>query len=100
MIKTGIILILLIALAAAAFMTRLGEADFHQYVRQQMTADAGGNFISKLLLEARIRGYIDDCEFHDNYLWTSVTRDGQTVYTGAFNHWFEGAGEQPVKSDA
>ena len=88
MIKSLVILALLVALLAAAFFTRPSEASYQQLVREKMTADAG-NFFEKLLLDRRINGYLDDCEFHDRYLWVDVTRDRQTIYTGAFNHWFE-----------
>ena len=88
MLKSIAILVLLLALLAAAFFTRPSRASFDGMIRQKMTDDPG-NILEKFFLDRRIKSYLDSCKYEDRYLWVDVTRDGQTIYTGVFNHWFE-----------
>jgi hypothetical protein len=88
MIKTVIILGLIVVLAAGASISRPSKASFDQLIRDKMTADAG-NILDKILLEHRIKSYLDDCKYNDHLLWVDVTKGGEKIYTGAFSKWFE-----------
>lgn len=99
MIKTLLILVLSVALLAAAFFTRPSQADFSEYVTKQFGAASSGNTLERIFGKSRAEAFLDDCTFQDRYLWVEVQRDGQTIYTGAFDHWFErDALAKPVKS--
>ena len=86
--KTFLIIVLSLALAAAAFFTCPSQVSFRNHVRTMMAAEAGSEG-QRALLTASADDYLGGCEFKDRYLWVSVTRDGQAMYTGAFAHWFD-----------
>lgn len=86
--KTMIILILLLALAAAAFFTRPSEDSFKQYILDQKTS-GDSNPIKQIVDEGRAQQFLDQCTLHDRLLWVDVQQDGKTIYTGAFSHWFD-----------
>jgi hypothetical protein len=88
--KSFIILILSVALLAAAFFTRPSQQDFKRFVVQHKTQN-DNNVISKVVDQAVAEHFADGCTYRDNYLWTSVQRDGKTLFTGAFSHWFSHA---------
>ena len=87
MIKSLIILVLAVALSAGAFLSRPKPAEFKPFIKQKIEQDAkslGG----KLMAGFQVDHYVDSCTINDRLLWVSVQRDGKTVYTGAFNHWW------------
>jgi hypothetical protein len=85
--KTLLILILTVALLAAAYYTKPSPPQFKQFVVDQTTAQ-DKNFFSRGWDKMRAEGFVDSLQFQDHYLWTNVQQNGQTVYTGAFGHWF------------
>ena len=93
MIKTTLILLLSLALAAAAFFTRPSEKDFRELVIEHLGAgsSAGGDPIDRIFNRGRAEAFLSTCEFKDRYLWVEVRRDGQTEFAGAFAHWFNRA---------
>ena len=100
MVKRLLIVVLSLALLGAAAATRPSEASFQSLVRQRMSEGADG-FFDKLLLGGRIDGYLRGCVYRNRVLWADVEKDGRTIYTGAFGHWFErGEGMRaPAKVD-
>ncbi len=88
MIKTVLILALSVALLASAFFTRPTEADFREYIGGKF-GPSKRNALEKIFRKSRSEAFLDDCTFKDRYLWMEVRKDGQTIYTGAFDHWFE-----------
>lgn len=84
--KTLLILVLLIALAAAAFLTKPTQADFKTYIQQGQS-----NMLSLkgIVNNLETSSYLNSLDFHDRILWTTVTQAGQTQYIGAFGHWFK-----------
>ena len=88
--KSILILILSLALASAAFFTRPTRADFKNYIVQQGTK-GDGNVFAKGWDEYQAKNFADNCDFKDRFLWVDVQKDGQSVYTGAFSHWFDRA---------
>jgi hypothetical protein len=92
MIKSLVILILAIALAAGSFLSRPKPEEFAPYIKQQMSKSASGP-IERFLANNNADSYLKSCTVKDRYLWIAVEKDGKTVYTGAFNHWF---GNDPV----
>jgi hypothetical protein len=100
MIKTILIVLLSLALAAAAFLTRPSEASFRAAVRQHIQsqqADTGlPKFISDQLVEWKTDAYMSQVEYKDRYLFATIEKDGQSLYSGAFGHWF-GSPEKYLK---
>jgi hypothetical protein len=95
--KNFIILALLVGLGASAYFTRPNQAEFNQYIVDQSTSE-DHNIFSKGWDTARSKSFADSCTFSDRYLWVNVSKDGHTLYTGAFNHWFnDGAIVDEVK---
>lgn len=88
--KTFIILVLSVALLAAAFFTRPSQADFGRYLTDQKTAGQAG-LVKVGLAQFQADQFAQSCRFNDRLLWVDVQRNGQTVYTGAFGHWFNRA---------
>ena len=86
--KSFIILVLLVALGAAAFFTRPSEANFKEFVVQQSTTADRNFFLERPSTRRAPQRFVDGCTFNDRLLWVSVQKDGKTLYTGAFSHWF------------
>jgi len=88
--KSFIIFLLVLALGAAAFFTRPSQDDFKRYVVQYQTRD-DHNVISTAIDKSIAERFADTCTIKDHYLWVNVEKDGKTVFTGAFAHWFSHA---------
>jgi hypothetical protein len=89
--KNVLIGMLTLALALAAFLTRPTAEDFKAFVRDQAERQKRG------ALDHPGRRSADgpslaNAEFTDNWLWVEVTVDGQTLYAGLFNHWWDKSG--------
>lgn len=88
--KSAIIFLLLLALGAAAFFTKPSQADFKQYIVNQKTgSDKGLLKVGWDQLQAD--QFVNSCTFNNRFFWVDVQKDGKTVYTGAFAHWFNHA---------
>jgi hypothetical protein len=83
-----LILILLVALAVGAFLTRPSQADFQTYIHQQQ-GGSGQVSLKGLWTDYEMESYLKAVTFHDRLLWTTVEKDGQRQFTGAFGHWFK-----------
>ncbi|HWE04766.1 MAG TPA: hypothetical protein VG326_20330 [Tepidisphaeraceae bacterium] len=96
-----IIIVLLMALAGGAFISKPtdGKQSFTDFLVAKATrGDTDG--LSGSWDAFKARRYADSCEYKDRIFWWSVTRDGQTVYVNAFSHWFNRAElKQEVQSD-
>lgn len=86
--KTTLILVLLLALAAAAVFTRPSESSFHRLVEEKTAHRAGGGIAGATL--GMLAGDLSASQytFQDHFLWVTVKKDGKTRYVGAFAHWF------------
>jgi multidrug efflux pump subunit AcrB len=91
--KTFIIIVLFFALLAAAFFTRPDQHDFKSFIVKQQTKN-DTNDIKKAIDQTIAEKYADHVQFKDRYLWVDVQREGKTIYTGAFAHWFNRADVQ------
>jgi hypothetical protein len=90
MIKSLIILILLLVIAAGAFLSRPKAADFKPFIKQKIEATNGqGNVVKQVLTDVEADQFVQQCTINDRLLWVTVKKDGKTIYTGAFNHWFQ-----------
>lgn len=85
--KTLLILILSVALAAVAVFTRPSQTDFQRYIRQQ--GASGGLSLSGVLKEIEMDNYLKSVTFKDHFLYVTVEKNGQRQYTGMFSHWFK-----------
>jgi len=93
--KTVIIIALFLALLAAAFFTRPDQHDFKSFIVKEQTKTDTNDF-KKAIDQTIAEKYADHCQFKDRLLWVDVQREGRTIYTGAFAHWFNRA---EVKND-
>jgi hypothetical protein len=84
--KSAIIVILLVILTGAAFISRPSEASFKSMVEDRISQEANG--VGKLLVGPAAELYVRQVAFEDHYLWTTVKKDGRTLYVGAFSKWF------------
>lgn len=100
MVKNAIILVLLAALAAAAFVTRPSDRDFRSLLANDSPPAARRvtdvkSALKDILISTAAGGLggatdqQDGLDYKDRWLWVDVQRDGKTLYTGAFGHWFK-----------
>jgi hypothetical protein len=95
--KNVLIVILTMALSAAAFLTRPSEDDFHDLVAQQASKEdrpAAPPSPSKRRNRPsrEPENPLAKTEFLDRVFWVEIRKDGQTVYAGCFNHWWDKTG--------
>lgn len=107
--KSLLIVLLVLALAAALFLTRPTKADFEKYVRENTEivngkptggptlADTIGDklrtFGAAQVNKSAADFYLEQCTYENRFLWTNVKKNGKLVYTGAVTQWFERGGE-------
>ena len=99
MIKSLIILVLLLVLVAGAFLSRPSPGSLKAYLQQKNAATSGGGaggLLQGLLNDAQIDSYLQTLTVKDRLLWVDVQRNGQTVYTGAFAHWWQRSSATPA----
>ncbi len=87
MIKSLIILVLVVLLAGGAALTCPSEASFKTWYTQRSQAE-GGNMVEKLFQQSRIDSYLKGCTYKNRVVFSQVTKDGKSVATGVFDHWF------------
>ena len=87
--KSLLILILVVALAAAAYFTRPTEEDFHRWFKAHAADSTSKNWLEKAIGGIGVDYYLDHCTYQNNYLWANIVHDGTVVYSGAFAHWFQ-----------
>jgi hypothetical protein len=87
-VKTILIILLTLALAAAAFFTRPSQADFDAYVKSQLPDQPRGFWDKVLNKKPASERFLDGCAFKDRFVYVQVEKDGQVIYTGAFDHFF------------
>ena|SRR2546423_10898884 len=94
--KNVLIVILTMALSAAAFLTRPTEDDFHDLVAQQAPRDNHASPPPSSKRRVRPSREPDNplakAEFFDRIFWVEIRKDGQTLYAGCFNHWWDKTG--------
>src|SRR5688572_2490607 len=101
--KTFLIVLLTAALLAAACFTRPDEQNFRDHLARSRTSGSAGaprdptNF-RRAMAEMEADAFAETCVFKDRLLWLDVQRDGRTIYTGAFAHWFKVAGGEAKPS--
>jgi hypothetical protein len=105
--KSLLLVVLALALAAALFFTRPTSDDFKAYVTAHPEITRGetakGDSMSDKIAHQMksfadtgsvaaafdpVSGYLAQCTFDNNWLWTNVRKNGQVVYTGVLGHWF------------
>ena len=85
--KSTIIFLLTLALLAAAFFTKPSADDFKRYIVQKQT-QGDSNVLKAGWDQFQADEFVKECTISNRVLWTDVKKDGKTVYTGAFAHWF------------
>ena len=89
--KNALIVILSMALAIGAFLSRPCEDDFNAFVAAQGLQDPRP-LPAKLLRPARPRNALEGAEFCDRILWVEIRKDGKTLFAGIFSHWWDSTG--------
>jgi hypothetical protein len=104
--KSLLILLLVLVLSAALFLTRPTKADFEKYVHDDKVkivdgkvsggktiADTIGEkmrtFAADTVNKSAADLYLEQCTFENRVFWTNVRYNGKLAYTGAVGHWFE-----------
>jgi hypothetical protein len=90
--KTFLIVLLSAALLAAALFTRPDEQNFRDHLARSAASGDATNF-RRAMAEMEAEAFAETCDFKDRLLWVDVQRDGKTIYTGAFAHWFKFASD-------
>jgi hypothetical protein len=88
--KNLLIILLSLALAAAAFITRPSPESFTDFlVREHAMSDhaTSDRGVRASVDASGAAAFSQQCQFVDRILWIDVKKDGQTLYTGAFSHW-------------
>ena len=90
--KNVLIVILSMALAIGAFLSRPCEDDFNAFAAAQGIRDQRP-WPVKLLRPSRPRNPLEGAQFCDRILWVEIRgKDGKTLYAGLFNHWWDSSG--------
>jgi hypothetical protein len=108
--KTLLILLLLVAVAAGAFLSKPTDKDFEAFVRQHYETnsskdvpdvkegakgmwgkikDAVKGEMKGLSIDLKVKAFMQGVVFHDRVLWIDVEKDGKIIFTGVFSKWFE-----------
>ena len=85
--KSAIIVVLLLVVMGGLALSRPNQDDFKRYITTQFT-QGDKNVISTGFDQIRADSYINSLTFKNRIFWTTVQKDGQTLYTGVFAHWF------------
>jgi hypothetical protein len=88
--KSAIIFVLLVALVSAAAFTKPSQDDFQRFIVAKSTQGDTG-ILKTAWDQAQADAFMKQCTFNNRVLWVSVQQNGQTIYTGAFGHWFNRA---------
>ena len=88
--KSAIILLLFLALLGGAALSRPTQDDFKNYITKQYT-QADKNLLSAGFDQFQADAFFNSCTFNNRIVWTDVQKDGKTIYSGAFAHWFSRA---------
>lgn len=96
--KSFIILILLLILAAGSALSKPSAADFKSYI-QSRAQNSQTSFIGKMGADVYADAYVSDCQFKNRFFWETVSKGGKDVYVGCFNHWFGPDQLQDIKQD-
>ena len=91
--KNALIVILSMALAIGAFLSRPCEDDFNAFVAAQGMGDQR-SLPARLLKPSRgSRSALEGVTFCDRILWVEIRdKDGKTLYAGLFAHWWDSSG--------
>ena len=90
--KNGIIVFLSMLLCAGAFLSRPTEDDFQHFVERRRLGDKRSMPERLAGRSERTERSLAKAELVDRFLWVEVRRDGQTLYAGLFNHWWDNRG--------
>ena len=89
--KSLLILILTVALAGGAWISKPSEESFREMVRKnQIAGPKEDRTIMDVILKRKDKTdrFLSACKFNDHVFWVTVEKDGKSIYTGAFGTWF------------
>lgn len=99
--KTAIIFILLLVLAAGAFLSHPNQASFQDYLTARASEQSTGA-LDEWIKSMGAEAYAKSLTVQDRFLWTQVRdSDGKMVYLGLFSKWFRmGSTSQSTTPDS
>ena len=86
--KTLLILLLTVVLAAGAFLSRPSEESFREFVAAP-TEKTHDTPIGTVTIKMDPTSVGEEFTYKDRFLWSTVEKDGQTAYVGVFGNWFK-----------
>ncbi len=95
MIKSLLVVLLLLVLAAGAALSRPSEQSFENWYRANAQPPKQ-NVIEKIFSGDPLDHYLKECTYKNRIFWAEVDYNGQSAYTGVFSHWW-GSTPQPAK---
>ena len=94
--KNALLVILSMALAIGAFLSRPTEDDFRDFVASAGNRDQRQEPRAASARGARAqrqRNPLEGAEFCDRILWVEIhDKDGKTLFAGVFSHWWDSTG--------
>jgi hypothetical protein len=96
--KSFIILILLVVVAAGSALSKPSPDDFKAFLKSRATSGQS-SLIGQVGGDVFADAYVQDCTFKNRIFWETVTKDNKDVYVGCFSHWFGGDEVQDIKQD-
>lgn len=88
--KSALIFILLIVCLGGAALSKPSEDDFKRFVTTK-TGQKDAGFLQAGVDQVKADLFVQNCTFVNRIFWVNVQQNGQTIYTGAFAHFFNRA---------
>ena len=88
LMKTLVILLLAVVLAAGAFLSRPSEESFRSF-SAAATEKTHDTPIGTVTIKMDPTGIGEEFTYKDRFLFAVVEKDGQTEYVGLFGNWFK-----------
>lgn len=85
--KSALIFLLLIVCLGGAALSKPSEDDFKRFVTTR-SAQKDTNFLQAGVDQVKADLFVQNCTFVNRIFWVNVQQNGQTIYTGAFAHFF------------
>ncbi len=86
-IKSLLVVLLLLVLAARAALSRPSEQSFENWYRAKREPPKQ-NVIEKIFNGDPVDHYLKECTYKNRIFWAEVDYKGEPTYTGVFSHWW------------
>ena len=86
MIKSLVILVLLIVACGGAALSCPSQDSFANFYADRATSSSSG--LTASFEKEAYQKYAATYSYSNNFLWSTESKNGKVVFTGAFSHWF------------